>query len=144
MNYKSFLPLCLIATSMVIWLTGCSKASQQRAEQPSIQGRWSGFEQGSSEKITIVYTSNQFAYFDATSNKLGSGTFVENRTVQPVQMDLTFEHMLSPEYEGKVGLALYEILSNRLTIAGCEPGSGQRPTNLVASDGVRVFNLTRD
>jgi len=137
--------LCLLSASIAIVVSGCSRPSpQQAAQQPSIQGRWSGFEYGSSDKIAIVYTDNQFAYFDASSNKLGSGTFVENRTVQPIQMDLTFEHMLSPEYEGKVGLAIYQIQSNQLTIAGCEPGSSQRPTNFVAGSGVRVFNLTRE
>ena len=145
MNTKVFSTLCVSLVTLSLSLTGCSKPSKpQASQQPTIQGRWSGFEDGSTAKVYISFTSNQFVYTDAHSNQLGSGTYVVNKEVVPPQMDLTFEQMESPEHEGKVGLAIYELTGNRLTIAGCEPGSGQRPTNLVSTHGVRVFTLGRE
>jgi len=136
---------CILIILLCAFSAGCDKPTKDKpSEKPTVQGRWSGLESGTTEMITLSFTSNRFAYFDARSNEIGSGTFVANETVQPMQMDLTFEKIPAPEYVGKVGLAIYEFQGSDLKIAGCEPGSKQRPTNLVSSPGVRVFTFKHE
>lgn len=89
-------------------------------------------------------TGDQFAYWDSQTNEIGSGKFIVNETVEPKQIDLTFEKMRAPEYAGKVGLAIYEIKDGELTFAGSEPGSTVRPTSIVGGDGIRVFVFKRE
>lgn len=141
MNALKHLKLCLLAGLFLAGIVGCGK---QTAEKPTVQGRWSGFEQGRREKTILAFNGDQFAYWDAQSNKLGSGTFVVNDTMQPAQMDLTFLECPAPEYVGKVGLAIYELQRDELKIAGSEPGSTQRPTNIAGGEGIRVFTLKRE
>ena len=123
----------------------CSKPAMEKpAEKATVQGRWSGFENGRPEKITLEFNGDRFAYWDAQTNEIGSGTFVVNDTVQPSQMDLTFQQIPASEYVDKVGLAIYELQGNELKIAGSEPGSLQRPTNIAGGQGVRSFTFKRE
>lgn len=132
---------CLFAG---LFLTGVASCSKQTTEKATIQGRWSGFETGNPEMITLAFTNNQFTYWDAKTNEIGGGTFVLNDTVQPKQMDLTFERIVAPEYVGKVGLAIFELKGDELTFAGAEPGTTVRPTNIAGGQGVRVFTFKRE
>lgn len=136
---------CILIVLLCAFSAGCEKPYKDKpSEKPSVQGRWSGLESGTTEIITLSFTSNRYAYYDARSNEIGSGTFVANETVQPMQMDLTFENIPAPEYVGKVGLAIYEFEGGSLKIAGSEPGSNQRPTNFVSSPGARIFTFKRE
>jgi len=130
-------------------VAGCNKSSQSSMEQqtpakPSVQGRWSGYENGSTEKLTLEFTGDRFAYWDSQTNEIGSGTFLVNDTVQPNQMDLTFEKIAAPEYVGKVGLAVFELQGDELKIAGAEPGTTLRPASVDGGEGVRVFAFKRE
>lgn len=141
MNVLNLFKLCLFASLLVVGIIGCSKPT---AENATLEGRWSGFESGQTERITIEFTGNHFAYWDAQTNELGSGTFVVNDTVQPMQIDLTFEQIAAPELVGKVGLAIYELNGDELKFAGSEPGSIQRPPDISGGPGVRTFALQRE
>jgi uncharacterized protein (TIGR03067 family) len=134
----------LLAAVFCVIGAGCATDIREPTAASAVEGRWSGFESGSSQRMYLWFTGNRFEYFDANANKLGSGTFVLNESVRPRQMDLTFEEMPSPQYEGKTGLAIYECDGDKLTIAGCEPGSNERPANLVDHPGARVFHYTRE
>jgi len=135
---RSMLPVLGIA--LVAGVVGCST---QKAAKPTLEGRWSGFEAGRSERTTIEFAGNQFTYWDAVTNELGGGTFVANEAVQPMQMDLTFERIGDPDYVGTVGLAIYELRDDELAIAGAEPGTTTRPTRFEGEAGVRVFHFKR-
>ena len=141
MNTRNLLTTCGLTILLAAGIVSCGK---QKAEKASLEGRWSGFEAGDTEKITIAFSGNQFTYWDAKSNEIGGGTFVVNDTVQPKQMDLTFERMLAPQYVGKVGLAIFEFQGDQLTFAGAEPGSTVRPTNIAGGQGVRTFTLKHE
>ncbi len=141
MNTLNLLKSCLFAGLFLAGVAGCSK---QAAEKATVQGRWSGFEKGGTERITLALSGNQFTYWDAKSNEIGSGTFVVNDAVQPRQMDLTFEKIPAPQYVGKVGLAVFELQGDELKIAGSEPGSTQRPASIAGGQGVRVFTFKRE
>ena len=141
MNALNVVKSCLLAGLFLAGVVGCGK---QTAVKPTVQGRWSGFEAGSTEKITLALGGNQFTYWDARTNEIGGGTFVINDTVQPRQMDLTFERIPAPQYVGKVGLAIFELQGDELKIAGSEPGSTLRPTNMAGGQGVRVFTFKRE
>ncbi len=126
-------------------VAGCKESTAVKSpEKPNVQGRWSGFEDGKPAKITIVFTNNQFTYFDAQTNEIGAGTFVMNQSVQPMQMDLTFERIPAPDLVGKVGHAIFALNGDELKIAGYELGSDQRPTNIVVGAGVRAFVFKRE
>jgi uncharacterized protein (TIGR03067 family) len=136
---------CSLSVLFCAFIVGCHKpATEKPTVKPILEGRWSGFENGSTEKITLTFTGNRFAYFDAQSNGLGSGTFVVNDTAEPKQMDLTFEKIPAPQYIGKVGLAIYEFQGEELKIAGSEPGSDARPATFNAAQGVRIFTWKRE
>jgi uncharacterized protein (TIGR03067 family) len=141
MNVLNLFKSCLLASLFVAGIVGCSK---QTTENATLEGRWSGYENGQTEKITIEFTGNRFAHWDAQNNELGSGTFVVNDTVQPKQMDLTFEKITAPQYVGKVALAIYELNGDELKFAGSEPGSTQRPPDISGGPGVRTFTLRRE
>jgi len=141
MNTPNLFKSCLLAGLLLAGVAGCNK---QSAEKATVEGRWAGFEKGSTEKITVAFTGGRFAYWDARTNELGSGTFVVNDAVQPRQMDLTFEQIPAPGYVGKVGLSIYELQGDELRIAGCEPGSTLRPTNIAGGQDVRVFTFKRE
>jgi uncharacterized protein (TIGR03067 family) len=135
---------------LLLAITGCSDSkteqatTQESAEKPRIEGRWSGFESGSTEKITLEFAGNRFAYWDSQTNEIGSGTFVVNDTVKPTHMDLTFERIAAPEYVGKVGLAVFELQGDEMKIAGAEPGSTVRPTDVSGGEGIRTFTFKRE
>jgi uncharacterized protein (TIGR03067 family) len=141
MNTLNLLKSCLFAGLFLTGVAGCGK---QVTEKATIQGRWSGFEAGSTEKITLAFRGDQFTYWDAKSKEIGSGTFVVNDAAQPKQMDLTFQRIPAPEYVGKVGLAVFELQGDELKIAGSEPGSTQRPASIAGGQGVRMFTLKRE
>jgi uncharacterized protein (TIGR03067 family) len=141
MKTLNLIKSCLFTGLFLAGLASCSKPA---AEKATVEGRWSGFEAGNTERITVAFSSNQFTYWDAKTNEIGSGTFVINDTVQPRQMDLTFERIIAPEYVGKVGLAIFELQGDELTFAGAEPGSTLRPTNIAGGQGVRVFSFKRE
>ena len=141
MKTRNLITVCGLTILLAAVIAGCSK---QKSPEASLQGRWSGFETGNSEKITIAFSGNQFTYWDAKTNEIGSGTFVVNDTVQPKQMDLTFEKILAPNYVGKVALAIYELQQDELKFAGAEPGSTVRPTNIAGGQGIRTFTLKRE
>jgi len=145
MNIRNLVTTCGLISLLAAGIVGCSKQTPEKTPQKaSLEGRWSGFEAGDTEKITIAFSGHQFTYWDAKTNELGGGTFVVNDTVQPKQMDLTFERMLAPQYVGKVGLAIFEFQGDQLTIAGAEPGSTVRPTNIAGGQGVRTFTLKHE
>jgi uncharacterized protein (TIGR03067 family) len=141
MNALKHLKLCLLAGLFLAGIVGCGKHT---AEKATVQGRWSGFEAGGTEKITLAFSGNQFTYWDAKTNELGSGTFVVNDAAQPKQMDLTFEKIAAPNYVGKVALAIYELQQNELKFAGAEPGTTVRPTNMAGGEGIRTFTFKRE
>jgi uncharacterized protein (TIGR03067 family) len=132
---------CLFASLLLACVAGCEK---QEAQKETLQGRWSGFETGSTQKITLSFEGNRFAYSDVLSNEIGSGTFVVNDSVQPKQLDLTFEQIPAPEYVGQVALAIYQLRRDELRIAGSEPGSTLRPANIAGGEGVRTFTFKRE
>jgi uncharacterized protein (TIGR03067 family) len=146
MNMTTRFNLFGLTTLLLASITGCSDPNAASPSvKPSLQGRWSGFEEGRpDEKIVLVLETNRFVYWDAQTNEIGRGTFVANETVRPMQMDLTFEQILAPEYAGKVGLAIYELNGDEMKIAGSEPGSTVRPTNLAGGNGVRAFTFRRE
>lgn len=133
--------LGLLACLLLAALAGCSQPELKRA---TLEGRWGGFESGRTEKITLEFTGNRFAYWDAKTNEIGGGTFVVSDTVRPMQVDLTFERIVAPEHVGKVGLAIFELNGNELRFAGAEPGTPVRPTTLAGGQGVRVFVFNRE
>lgn len=141
MKTRNLITVCGLTILLAAVIAGCSK---QKSPEASLQGRWSGFETGDTAKITIAFGGNQFTYWDAKTNEIGSGTFVVNDTVQPKQMDLTFEKILAPNYVGKVALAIYELQQDELKFAGAEPGSTVRPTNIAGGQGIRTFTLKRE
>ena len=141
MNMLNLFKSGLLASLFVAGIVGCSK---QTTENATLEGRWSGNENGQTEKITIEFTGNRFAYWDSQTNELGSGTFVVNNSVQPKQLDLTFEKIASPQYVGKVALAIYELNGDELKFAGSEPGTTQRPTDISGGPGVRTFTLRHE
>ncbi len=141
MKIVQIIDATILASLVFIGMTGCAK---QTTEKPSVQGRWSGFESGGTEKITIEFKGNQFTYWDAHTNEIGSGTFVVNDSVEPNQMDLTFVKMPAPEYAGKTGLAVFELQGNEMKIAGAEPGNTARPASVNGGQGVRVFTFKRE
>lgn len=141
MKTQNRLNLGLLASLLLAAMAGCSKPESKHA---TLEGRWSGFESGSAEKITVEFTGNRFAYWDAKTNEIGGGTFVINDTVRPMQIDLTFERIVAPEHVGKVGLAVFELNGNELKFAGAEPGTTIRPTTLAGGRGVRVFAFKRE
>ena len=130
----------LLFVLLAIVAAGCAKPA---ADKPTLEGRWSGFEGGSTEALTLEFTGNRFAYWDSQTNEIGSGTFIVNDTVTPKQLDLTFEKIIAPEYEGKVGLAVYELSGSELKVAGAEPGTTERPTSVAGGPGIRTFTFTR-
>jgi uncharacterized protein (TIGR03067 family) len=145
MKTRNLITFCGLTILLAVGIVGCTNQSSEKTpEKASLQGRWSGFEAGDTAKITIAFSGNQFTYWDATTNELGGGTFVVNDTVQPNQIDLTFERMLAPNYVGKVALAIYELQQDELKFAGAEPGSPVRPTNIAGGQGVRTFTLKRE
>jgi uncharacterized protein (TIGR03067 family) len=145
MKTTTIVAVCSLSVLLCAIIVGCSKpATEKPTVKPILEGRWSGFENGSTEKIILTFTGNRFAYFDAQSNGLGSGTFVVNDTAKPRQMDLTFEKIPAPQYVGKVGLAIYEFQGEALKIAGSEPGSDVRPATFDAAQGVRIFTWRRE
>lgn len=142
---KNLIAVCGLSLLLVAIMVGCSKPSP--AEPPvklTLEGRWSGFEAGSTQKTIIEFKDNQFTYWDANANELGGGTFVVNDGILPKQMDLTFERIPAPKYVGKVGLAIFEFQGQQLIIAGAEPGTTVRPTGFTGEQGVRTFTLKRD
>lgn len=142
---KTIKPATLLGMFLLATATGCDSPAKTKApEPPAIQGRWSGFENGKPGRLTLVLSTNQFAYFDDQTNEIGGGAFVMNHTIQPMQMDLTFERIPAPDLVGKVGHAIFELNGDELKIAGCELGSDERPTNMVAGGGVRVFVFKRE
>lgn len=128
----------------LVLLAGILGCTTSNPKKPTLEGRWSGYEAGRTEKLTVEFTGNHFAYWDARHNELGGGTFVVNDTLQPTQMDLTFERIPDPDYVGKVGLSIYELRGDELTFAGAEPGTTVRPTSIAGGEGVRVFNFKRE
>ena len=145
MRRTTIVAACGLSILFGAFIVGCHKpAAEKPTVKPILEGRWSGFENGSTEKIIVTFTGNRFAYFDAKSNGLGSGTFVVNDAAEPRQMDLTFEKIPAPQYVGKVGLAIYEFQGEALKIAGSEPGSEVRPAKFDAAQGVRIFTLRRE
>ena len=133
----------LLRMLTLVSLAAVVSCSTRTPAKPNLEGRWSGFEAGRSEMITVEFTGNHFAYWDATNKELGGGTFVVNSSVQPMQMDLTFERIVSPDYVGKIGLSIFELRGDELTFAGAEPGATLRPTSFDGGDGVRVFHFKR-
>ena len=131
----------VLAGVLLAAVSGCTK---QAAEKAAVQGRWLGFQSGGSEMLTVEFTNNRFTYWDSRSNEIGGGTFKVNAAVNPMQMDLTFERMASSEYVGKVGLAVFELRGNELKIAGAEPGTTVRPTNIDGGEGIQVFTFNRE
>jgi hypothetical protein len=139
-----------LGVALLLMATGTSRGQDQaqKAEKPAeksiVEGRWAGYEQGRpGGQITLLYETNRFTYWDAQTNEIGSGIFVINSKVKPMEMDLTFQKIAAPEYVGKVGLAVFEVNGDVLKIAGAEPGSIVRPTNTVAAEGVRAFIFDR-
>jgi uncharacterized protein (TIGR03067 family) len=130
--------------ALLLVILGCSESKTVSPAKPNVQGRWSGVEDGKTEPITLTFTNNRFAYFDSRNNEIGSGTFSINDLVLPTQMDLTFESIPAPNLAGKIGHAVFELNGDELRIAGCEPGSDQRPTNTVSGPGVRAFLFKRE
>lgn len=141
MKTFNLLKSCLFAGLFLAGVAGCGK---QATEKATVQGRWSGFEAGSTEKITLVFRGDQFTYSDAKSKEIGSGTFVVNDTTQPMQMDLTFQRIDAPQSVGKVGLAIFEFQGDELKMAGSEPGSTQRPASIAGGEGIRTFTFKRE
>lgn len=131
-------------TLTLLLLAGVLSCSAQKPGKAALTGRWSGYEVGRSERITIEFTGKRFTYWDAMTNEIGGGTFVVNATIRPMQMDLTFERIPNPEYVGKVGLSIFELRGDELMFAGAEPGSTLRPTNIAGGEGVRVFTFKRE
>jgi len=133
---------CVFAGLFLAGVAGCSK---QATEKATVQGLWSGYEKGGTQRITVEFKGDQFTYWDSNTNEIGSGRFVVNDTAQPNQMDLTFEKIPAPQYVGKVGLAVFELNGNELKIAGAEPGSTVRPTNVDdGGEGIQVFAFKRE
>jgi uncharacterized protein (TIGR03067 family) len=129
----------------ILLLAGIVSCSKQNSGKPALEGRWSGFEQGRPDnKLTLTLNGDRFAYWNASSNEWGRGTFVVNDTLQPAQMDLTFQECPTPQYVGKVALAIYELGQDELTFAGSEPGSLVRPTNIAGGQGVRTLTFKRE
>jgi len=144
MKTTAWKTLCLVSAVIAACLAGCTpEAKSPPPAKPSLEGAWSGTEEGSPQTILITFTGNQFAYTDAQSNPIGSGTFVVSEEAQPMEMDLTFVQIASPEYVGKVGLAIYRFEGDQLIIAGSEPGTGERPKEFTSGSGVRLFTFTR-
>jgi uncharacterized protein (TIGR03067 family) len=135
----------LLACLLLVLAAGCDKQTTTPTEKPTLEGRWSGFESGMPDnRLSLQFEGNQFTYWDAETNEIGGGTFVINDTVQPMEMDLTFERIITPEYEGKVGLAIFELNGDEMRIAGAEPGTTVRPTNIAGGQGVRTFIWKRE
>ena len=63
----------LLFVLLAIVAAGCAKPA---ADKPTLEGRWSGFEGGSTEALTLEFTGNRFAYWDSQTNEIGSGTFI--------------------------------------------------------------------
>lgn len=136
------IPMSGLAILLLAGMVGCS---QHNSVKPSLEGRWSGFEEGRPDnKLTLTLNGDQFAYWNASSNEWGRGTFVVNDTRQPAQMDLTFQECPTPQYVGKVALAIYELNQDGLKFAGAEPGSPVRPTNMAGGQGVRTLTFKRE
>jgi len=145
MTERRLLTPCLLVSLLLVAIVGCSKpATENSAEKPTVQGRWFGFESGSTQTISLTFAGDRFSYSDAQSNEIGSGTFVMNDRVQPNQMDLTFEKIPAPDYVGKVALSIYELQGAELKIAGAEPGSTTRPTTIAGGQGIRTFTFKRE
>jgi uncharacterized protein (TIGR03067 family) len=142
MNTRNLLTTCGLTILLAAGIVSCGKP---KAGQASLEGRWSGFEQGRPDnKLTLTLNGDRFAYWNTQSNEWGRGTFVVNDTLQPAQMDLTFQECPAPQYMGKVALAIYELQRDELKFAGSEPGSTQRPTNIAGGQGVRTLTFKRE
>ncbi|HEU5397298.1 MAG TPA: hypothetical protein VFV81_09025 [Verrucomicrobiae bacterium] len=131
--------------ALLLAVAGCSDPAAKNPAPPApLEGRWSGTEVENSRPISIVFTNSDFAYFDADGKEIGGGTFIMNRSVRPMEMDLTFERMPSPDLVGKVGQAIFELNGDELKIAAYEVGSDRRPTMITNSPGLRIFVLKRE
>lgn len=141
MKTRSCLYLGLLASLLMATLAGCCTAEPKHV---TLEGRWTGAESGRAHQITVEFTGNRFAYWDANNNEIGGGTFVIRDAARPMQMDLTFERIVTPEHVGKIGLAIFELNGNELTFAGAEPGIPDRPTSFSGGQGVRIFAFKRE
>jgi uncharacterized protein (TIGR03067 family) len=142
MNARNILIMCGLTILLVAGIVSCGK---QKSEKASLEGRWSGFEQGRPDnRLSLTFSGDRFAYWNDQSNEWGRGTFLVDDKLQPMQMDLTFQECPAPQYVGKVALAIYELQQDELKFAGSEPGSPQRPTNIAGGQGVRTLTFKRE
>jgi uncharacterized protein (TIGR03067 family) len=142
MKKRTHLNLALLASALLAAIAGCSKPESAK---PTIDGHWVGFDVAQPNALlTAEFKGGQFKYWDAQTNELGSGTYTENETAQPTQMDLTFQTSVVTQYVGKVALAIYELKGNEVKFASYEPGSPQRPTDFAGVPGVRILTWKRE
>ena len=111
MKRLQFFSVCAAA---LLSITGCSKP---KAEQTSVEGRWTGFDAARpTEVCTVMITGNLLEYRGARTNDFCMGTFVLNESVQPMQMDLTVQQ--PPQIAGRTMLLICELQGDEMKVAG--------------------------
>ena len=98
---------------------------------------------GTDEEFTMVITDGKFDFKAPSSGVWYKGTFTLNETPTPRQADFKIVDCSIEQYKGTTAMGIYKVDKDTLSFASYEPGTETRPASLEPTEGVQIFNLTK-
>ena len=137
------LALCL-AMVFTMTLAGCEdKTTADVTDVDRIQGTWKGRELGDrGGEWTLVISGDQVEA-DGPGPEDYTGTIAINETTTPKSARLTIDKCAFERYVGTTANNIYKFESEKLILAGTEPGSDTKPTSFQADNTARVFEFSK-
>lgn len=108
-----------------------------------LEGTWKGYEVNGETGWTMTFSGSQVDISDGSHTEWYKGTFSLDTNSAPQKINMTITQSEYPEYIGKIGLGIYKIEGNTLTLAANEPGNAARPSSFTANEVTRVYVLTK-
>jgi len=126
------------------------KAYKQSASETSkvtdfdhMQGVWKGKELGVNRGEWTMVIDGGRIEVDGPGPEDYSGKIVINENTSPKSAKLNIDKCALKEYVGKTANNIYKFDSEKLLIAGTEPGSGTKPASFERGNDARVFEFTK-
>ena len=119
-----------------------SKPAAKADPTAALQGKWKGKELGrdTDEACYLIVKGKSIEFRGANPNEWYKGTFSVKDEASPKQLTFEISECGAPEYNGKTGLAIYQIENGVLKIAGNRPGNPNVPASFDA-EGARLFEF---
>ena len=119
------------------------KGLPQRSDLKTMQGAWSGYENGVRGKSSLVVQGTTLDFRGASPSEWYKATILLRQGTDPKQCVVTIADCPVPQFVGKISYGIYKIQDGTLTITANQPGYPATPATF-QERGARTMVFRRN